>query len=308
VAVAEGINPFYSDLDTFHMMAGVIDEGVRRILSVGGAWGTISGLDNFCWPDPAPSPGNPDAAYKMGQLVRANEALYDVTTAYGVPCISGKDSMKNDSIRGGRRISIPPTVLFSTLGVVPSVERAVTLSFKQAGDPVYLIGQTSEELGASAYHRWLAAQQGDPARVGGQVPRVDTALALRLYPALSLATEQGLLRSCHTPTLGGLAVAFAFCTLAGGLGAELDLAAAPTPKALSDDALLFSESHSRFVVTCAPDREEALRALFAGLPIVRIGTVTEAPRLLVSGRRGRTVLDTALAPLRKAFRGTLHGL
>lgn len=52
----------------------------------------------------------------MAQLVRANQALFDVTTAYGVPCVSGKDSMKNDSVRGGRRISIPPTVLFSVIG------------------------------------------------------------------------------------------------------------------------------------------------------------------------------------------------
>ena len=307
-AVAEGINPFYSDLDTYAMMAGVIDEGVRRILSAGGAWGSISGLDNFCWPDPVRSAGNPDGPYKMGQLVRANQALYDVTTAYGVPCISGKDSMKNDSVRGGRRISIPPTVLFSTLGVVPSIERAVTLSFKKAGDSILLIGRTAEELGASEYHRWLADKQGDPARVGGRAPRVDTELALRLYPALSRATEQGLLRSCHTPTLGGLAVAFAFCSLAGELGADLDLAAVPADDPLSDDALLFSESHSRFVVTCAPDREAELLALFEGLPIARIGTVVERPRLRVSGRRGRSVVDSPLAPLRKAFRETLHGL
>jgi phosphoribosylformylglycinamidine (FGAM) synthase-like enzyme len=55
----------------------------------------------------------PDGAYKMAQLVRANQALYDVCVAYGVPLISGKDSMKNDSVRGGRKISIPPTLLVS---------------------------------------------------------------------------------------------------------------------------------------------------------------------------------------------------
>lgn len=308
VAVADGINPFLSDLDTYHMMAGVIDEGVRRILSVGGEWGTISGLDNFCWPDPVPSPGNPDGEYKMAQLVRANMALYDVTTAYGVPCISGKDSMKNDSVRGGRKISIPPTVLFSTLGIVPTVDRVVTLSFKAAGDPVYLLGLTADELGASEYHRWLAEQQGAPGHVGGQVPQVNTDLALRLYPMLDQAIGRGLVSSCHTPTLGGLAVGFAFCCLAGDLGAELDLGPVPAEEPLADDACLFAESHSRFLVTCAPGREDDLHVHFAGLPMARLGTVTEAPRLTVKGRRGRTLIDSPLAPLRKAFQETLHGL
>ena len=134
IILAEGINPFYSDLDTYHMMASVIDEAVRRVISVGGRLGQIAGLDNFCWPDPVLSEKTPDGPYKMAQLVRANKALYDVTTAFQVPAISGKDSMKNDSVRGGRKISIPPTVLFSTIGKIDDVRRAVTMYFKNAGD------------------------------------------------------------------------------------------------------------------------------------------------------------------------------
>ncbi|MEJ2111991.1 MAG: AIR synthase-related protein, partial [Acidobacteriota bacterium] len=126
IVLAEGINPFYSDLDTYHMMASVIDEAVRRVISVGGSLNQVAGLDNFCWPDPVESTKTPDGAYKMAQLVRANKALYDVTMAYKVPPISGKDSMKNDSVRGNRKISIPPTVLFSVIAVMPDVRRAVT--------------------------------------------------------------------------------------------------------------------------------------------------------------------------------------
>jgi phosphoribosylformylglycinamidine synthase len=305
VAVADGINPFYSDIDTYHMMAGVIDEGVRRIISAGGAWGTIAGLDNFCWPDPVVSEGNPDGAYKMAQLVRANQALYDVTTAYNVPCISGKDSMKNDSVRGGRKISIPPTVLYSTIGIVPDVKKAVTLSFKQAGDGIYVLGRTREELGASEFARWAADR---PGQVGGRVPEVDTALAVRLYQAVTRATGEGLLRSSHTPTLGGLAVGFAFCALAGDLGATIDLAAVPTDEKLSDDAVLFSESHSRFIVTCRQEDADRLQELFAGLPLAKVGTVWDEPRLTVTGMRGRGVINSTLPSLRKAFQETLHGI
>ena len=160
--LAEGINPFYSDLDTYHMMASVIDEAVRRVISVGGRLGQIAGLDNFCWPDPVLSEKTPDGPYKMAQLVRANKALYDVCTAFKVPPISGKDSMKNDSVRGGRKISIPPTVLFSTIAKMDDVRRAVTMNFKKAGDLIYVIGLTKNELGASEYFRMLAEEQGAP--------------------------------------------------------------------------------------------------------------------------------------------------
>ena len=113
IVVANGICPRYGDLDTYHMVACAIDEAVRNVIAVGGRIGRIAGLDNFCWPDPLPAPTNPDAAYKLAQLVRANQALYDYCRAYDLPCISGKDSMKNDYRVGETKISIPPTVLFS---------------------------------------------------------------------------------------------------------------------------------------------------------------------------------------------------
>jgi phosphoribosylformylglycinamidine synthase subunit PurSL len=306
--LAEGINPFFSDLDTYAMMASVIDEAVRRIVSAGGSPDEIAGLDNFCWPDPVVSERNPDGAYKMAQLVRANRALHDVTIAYGVPCISGKDSMKNDSLRGGVKISIPPTVLFSTIGRMEEVGRAVTMDVKRAGDAVYVLGHTRAELGASEYHRWLAREQGTPGAFGGVPPGLDPAAALKLYRALHRAMGAGLIRSSHTPTVGGLAVALALTALGGDLGIQADLTAAPAPEAIDDDARLFSESNSRFVVTCAPGRAGALEACFDGLPCARIGTVTEARELHITGARGRRLVSRSLDPLRRAFRGTLAGL
>ena len=105
--LAEGINPWFSDIDSYCMTTSVIDEAVRKIISVGGALDRIAILDNYCWPDPVLSEKTPDGEYKMAQLVRSCEALYDLTTLYKTPAISGKDSCKNDSTRGGVKISIP---------------------------------------------------------------------------------------------------------------------------------------------------------------------------------------------------------
>ena len=308
IVLAEGINPFYSGLDTYHMMASAIDEAVRRVISVGGAPNRIAGLDNFCWPDPVFSEKTPDGYHKMAQLVRANKALYDVTTGFRVPAISGKDSMKNDSVRGGRKISIPPTVLFSTIGIMEDVGRAVTMYFKNAGDLIYVVGITGNELGGSEYFRLLARRQGTPLSYGGEVPKLDITRALAIYRSMHAAISAGLLHSSHTPTLGGLAVAFALPAIGGGLGAEIDLSSLVCDGAIDDDAKLFAESNSRFVITCAPGGEAAVQKSFGGLPLARVGKVTAEKRLSIAGERGRRIVDIGIDALRRAFKETLYGV
>ena len=307
IALAEGINPFYSDLDTWDMAMSVVDEAVRRCVSVGAQMGDIAGLDNFCWPDPVLSERTPDGPYKMAQLVRCNRALHDLCVAYGVPLISGKDSMKNDSTRGGRKISIPPTLLFSAVARLADVRKVVTPHAKRAGDIVYLAGLTRDELGASEYHRMLAAEQGAPQNVGGQVPRVFADEAMALYAAHHTAVEKGLLRSSHTPTVGGLAVALAFVALGGELGLDVNLDTAPVADKPGADAILFGESNSRFVLTCAPEKAAELEAVFAGRPFARIGVVT-ADKNLRATLGGKVLLDAPGEPLRSAFRKTLYGI
>ncbi len=116
LVVSHGICPKFSDYDAYWMMANAMDEAIRNAVAVGANPDALAGVDNFCWCDPVASPANPDGRYKLAQLVRACRALRQFSLAFGVPCISGKDSMKNDYTGGGERISIPPTVLFSVLG------------------------------------------------------------------------------------------------------------------------------------------------------------------------------------------------
>ncbi|MCU0723503.1 MAG: AIR synthase-related protein, partial [Planctomycetes bacterium] len=284
IVLSRGVNPALSDLDAYAMSAAVVDEAFRRVVAVGGRTDRVAGLDNFCWPDPVESPSNPDGRHKLAQLVRANRALRDVTLAYGVPCISGKDSMKNDSTRGGVRISVPPTLLFSALGKIDDARRAVTLDAKEPGDFVYVLGRTGPELGASEYFRWLARERTTPGAVGSGAPGLDPASALALYRAVERAIREGRLRSCHATTLGGLGVALAWTAFGGDLGIEADLGAAPGAEALRPDEALFAESNARFVATAAPGDAARLEVLLRGLPFARVGTVTAERRLALSWR------------------------
>jgi phosphoribosylformylglycinamidine (FGAM) synthase-like enzyme len=171
-----------------------------------------------------------------------------------------------------------------------------------------VVGPTANELGGSKYFRLLAWEQGTPASFGGEVPKLDIPRAMATYRAMHAAILVGLLHSSHTPTLGGLAVAFALAAVGGGLGAEIGVSSVACSGILDDDAKLFSESNSRFVVTCAPGKEADLEALFSGLPCARVGTVTAEKRLSIAGEGGRKIVDVEISALRSAFKETLYGV
>ena len=299
VAVGCGIAPRYSDIDTYWMMAACIDEAVRNIVSVGADPDHMAGLDNFCWCDPVKSAKTPDGEYKLAQLIRANEALFDITTAYRIPCISGKDSMKNDYSIGDTKISIPPTVLFSAIGIVPDVRLAVTADFKKPGDAIYVLGMTRDETGASEYFGSLGV-------VGNKVPRVlNPARAIGLYRALHKAMRSHLVSSCHDTSDGGLGIAIAESAFSGGLGADISLAKLPMEGMSRDDVALFSESLCRFVVTVSQEKKEDFEKILGSFDLACVGRVTPEPRLKIAGLKGDTVVDADIQELKRAWQEPL---
>jgi phosphoribosylformylglycinamidine synthase II len=298
VVVGHGICPKYSDIDSYHMAANAVDEAVRNAVAVGGNVDYLAGLDNFCWCDPVTSEKTPDGDYKLAQLVRANRGLFDVTTAYGVPLISGKDSMKNDYQIGDTKISIPPTILFSVMGKIADIDRAVTMDAKRPGDLVYVLGTTKNELGGSEY----LASKG---LVGNTVPMVDIAGNLARYRALAAATGQGLTASIHDLSDAGLGTAAAETALAGDLGIEIDLGALVREGVERDDYLLFSESAGRFVVTVDPADADRFEKIMKDTQVARVGRVTEEKRVVVRGLSGQVVIDLALDNVREAWQRPL---
>jgi phosphoribosylformylglycinamidine synthase len=281
------------------MMACAIDEAIRNNVAVGGNLKHMAGLDNFCWCDPVQSEKNPDGEYKLAQLVRANMALYDYTTAFGVPCISGKDSMKNDYLIAATKISIPPTVLFSAVSVVTDVRKCITMDAKKPGDLVYILGKTMPELGASEYF----ALHGF---IGNEVPRVDAKQAKALYGALEQAMAKGLVASCHDCSDGGLGVALAETAFAGDLGMEVDLRKALSSEIERDDFLLFSESASRFVVTIHPEYRGAFEACLHGNAFSEVGKITPEKIFKVYGLKGGVAVQADISALRAAWKRPLQ--
>jgi phosphoribosylformylglycinamidine synthase len=302
LAIACGINPRYGRLDPYAMAACIIDEAIRNCVAVGADPARIALLDNFCW-------GNTDRPETLGALVLAARGCHDLALAYGTPFISGKDSLKNEYTHDGQSLAIPPTLLISAIGQVPDVRSCVTMDLKEPGNLLLLAGLTRLELGGSLW----ALHQGQP---GGQVPRVDPDLGRALFRAVHAAIGRGLVRSCHDPSEGGLAVALAEMALAGGLGARVSLRDVPYDEAVAHDApLLFSESPSRFVLEVRPEHFTALADVFSDLPLGRLGEVVgpgsdastpAPPRLSILGLDASPVIDASVTDLKAAWQRPLR--
>jgi phosphoribosylformylglycinamidine synthase len=275
------------------MAASAIDEALRQVIAVGGSLEQVALLDNFCW-------GNPEKPDRLGDLVRASQACYDIAVVYGTPFISGKDSLYNEYETGEESICIPPTLLISAMGVMKDAGKAVSMDCKQAGDLVYIIGDTYNELGGSHYF----ALRG---YVGNGVPRVRPETGKKLMNSLAAATDKCLVKACHDLSEGGIGVAAAEMAFAGGLGIQIDLAGVPLGEVIDrDDYILFSESNTRFLAEIAPGDKKEFERMLAGSSYAEIGKVTETGKLEVTGRNGRIILGSSIDELKEAWQKPLR--
>lgn len=305
VVLAEGIHPYYSDLDAREMALACVDEGVRRAICAGARIDRLAALDNFCWPDPIESKSTPDGGHKLAQLVQTCQGLYDACKAYGLPLISGKDSMKNDAVLDGVKISVPPTLLLSVIGQMTNVQNALSLVPRAVGDILYVLGETRDEFGGSECERLFG-------RPMAHVPCTDIHTNAKRYQAFAAMCQAGLVRSAHVVGRGGLAVALTHLALASDLGISVDLAAITskldTPASF---IALLSESTGRILLTVRPGDTDQAEAALGAYGLIRLGEI-QAPRdgcgyLEVKDHYGEKVLDVDKTKLQRAFQGENHG-
>jgi phosphoribosylformylglycinamidine synthase len=262
VVLGCGLAP--SVADPYDMAIAAIDEAVRNVVAVGADPDKVAILDNFCWP-------SVDTPQLMGTLVRACEACRDAALAYGIPFISGKDSLHNQFTNSetGEVIRIPNTLLISAMGVIDDVRKCVTMDLKQRTGQVVLIKPDDESPATLAkVHRILAEQ-----------------------------IAAGKVAACHDVSDGGLAVAAAEMCIASGLGLIVG-----EPDFMSESA--FEEGRGRYLVELS-DWATDLGPAFAGAAgVTGIGLVQHLRKLTVTSTRER-VLEIGLEELTNAWRGTL---
>ena len=285
IVISCGMNPKYGKIDTYWMAASAIDEAIRNNVAVGGR--RIALLDNFTW-------GNPDKQERLGSLVKACEACYDIAIGFGTPFISGKDSLYNESPLG----PVTPTLLISALGIIPDVRKTVSMDIKKPENLLYIVGKTFNELGGSEYYSFKEF-------IGRNVPKVRTSIANNIFKAITKAIDSNLIEACHDISEGGLAVAAAEMAFAGGFGIELDLNKVPNKEISRNDFLLFSESNSRFLIEINKKAKDNFEFIMEGTPHSEIGKITKKPELSIRGLNGEWIINTPLENLQKKWKETL---
>ncbi len=294
IIVSNGINPRYSSIDPYWMAASCIDEALRQVIAVGGALKRTALLDNFCW-------GNTDKPDRLGDLVRASFGCYDIAKGYGVPFISGKDSLNNEYSVHGKSISIPPTLLISAVSVMDDIRKTISMDFKKAGNLIYVVGMTYDELGGSHYNMINGI-------IGNNVPRVDAKYGKRVFKRLNSAIEGGIVKACHDCSEGGIGVSLAEMAFSGGLGAEVFLGEVPfeAQGPRRNGLILFSESNTRFIVEVKKRDKKKFEAVMRGIPIGLIGCILDKKALKIYGLDCKKVMDADINKLKEAWQRPLR--
>ena len=291
IVLSQGLFPRYSDVDTAAMAAAGLDLAVRNAVAAGVDLNQLALLDNFCW-------CSSDEPERLGQLKRAVETIYEMAVKYETPFISGKDSMFNDFKgfdKNGKpvKISAPPTLLVSSIGVIPDIERSIDLAPKAVGDLVYLLGETKDECGASEYYDHLG-------HLGNNVPETNSHQNLRLYKLYGRAARDRLIASAYALNYGGLGVALAKKAIAGQMGMDIDLSTIDSE--LRSDKLLYSESTGRILVTVAPQDKDKFEKNFKGYEhCTFVGHIAYGNKLNI-----KNILEVELNKLDEVYKRTLE--
>ena len=305
VVISQGITSKYSKIDTYHMAACAIDTSIRNAVSVGCPINHLAVLDNFCW-------CSSDEKERLGQLKMAAKACYDYAIEYGTPFISGKDSMFNDfkgfdENNNTIKISVPPTLLISTIGVMNDYKKSVSIDAKFPEDLIYVIGETKKELGGSEYFEFIGEETISKPYIGNSVPKVNAKEAKNSYEALNLAIDKGLIASSIPVNQGGLGVAIAKKCIAGKLGADINLQKLKVSSDLSrDDFVLFSESQSRIVVSINPNDKEKFEEIFKNIKTSQIGKITSG-NLVIKGLNQEEIINIDLKTLEEEYKSRFRG-
>ncbi|GAB3960944.1 phosphoribosylformylglycinamidine synthase subunit PurL [Streptomyces sparsus] len=280
VAVATDGNGRYAKLDPYTGAQLALVESYRNVAATGATPLAVTNCLNFG------SPEDPDA---MWQFAEAARGLADGCQVLGTPVTGGNVSLYNQT----GDTAIHPTPVVGVLGVIDDVTRRTPVAFTEEGQLLYLLGETHEELGGSA---WSQVAHG---HLGGLPPKVDLERERLLAEILVAASRDGMIDAAHDLSDGGLVQAVVESCLHGGTGARLVV-----PDGLDPFVFLFSESAGRAVVAVPRSEEVRFNDMCGarGLPVTRIG-VLDGTELEVQGQ-----FSIPLDELRQTHEATIPAL
>ncbi|MDR0273681.1 MAG: phosphoribosylformylglycinamidine synthase subunit PurL [Clostridiales bacterium] len=286
IAMTTDCNSRYVYLDPFVGGKIAVAEAVRNIVASGGVPLAVTDNLNFG------SPENPEIFW---QIEKSAEGISDACVIFDTPVIGGNVSLYNE--RGVT--AIYPTPIIGMVGLIDDLSHITTQKFKNAGDLIYVIGETFAEFGGSELQKMTHG------KIFGAPPNINLNEEKRIADIVLDAIQKNLIASAHDISEGGLAVAIAECLISSDYGKN-SFALGAEIFATSDNptALLFSESQSRFVLSVSPKNAVAFEELAGIKPI---GSVTSSGNFSAE-INGETLINLPAKIMHDIWGGTIECL
>ncbi|GIN23037.1 MAG TPA: phosphoribosylformylglycinamidine synthase subunit PurL [Bacillus bacterium] len=281
IAITTDCNSRYIYLDPETGGKIAVAEAARNVVCSGAEPLAITDGLNF---------GSPDKPETFWQIEKSAEGISEACLALNSPVIGGNVSLYNE--KGGK--AIYPTPIIGMVGLIPDLAHATTQSFKEAGDLVYIVGETKPEFGGSELQKLVHDD------IFGKAPAIDLAVEAKRQKQILTAIREGLVSSAHDISEGGAAVALAECLFGtDGLGAEVTLAGDKT-------TALFSETQSRFIISVKKDNQAAFEETVKDAML--IGEVTDSAELVILNENKELVIKSDSRKMEEAWKGAIPSL
>ncbi|MEK4487273.1 phosphoribosylformylglycinamidine synthase subunit PurL [Psychrobacillus sp. FSL H8-0484] len=278
LAMTTDCNSRYIYLDPVVGGKIAVAEAARNVVCSGAKPLAITDCLNF---------GNPENPEIFWQLDKSADGISEACIALDSPVIGGNVSLYNE--RSGTAVYPTPTI--GLVGLVEDLAHVTTQSVKQAGDFIYLMGETKTEFGGSELQKMVEK------RIFGQSPTIDLQVEAARQKALLTAIKSGVVQSAHDIAEGGFAVALAEKAFgANGLGVEVTINGSAT-------TALFSESQSRFLITVKPENAAKFEEIVKDA--VKIGAVTDANKVVITNEDGTEWISGSVDEFRSAWKGAI---
>ncbi len=277
VAIKLDGNSKHCYLDPYQGTLGCLSEGCRNVICTGAE--PIGVVDHLQFA----SPEDPEIYWAFTQAI---SAVVDYCKFMDIPVVGGKVSFYNETAKG----PIKPSPVMGTLGLIQSASH-ITRPALSSGNSIFVIGQTFPEMGGSEYYEYIHNITGGP------VPNIDLQVDRKNGNAVQNLIKSGLVTCVHDCSKGGLAVALAEMSIAGSTGFEVDLDVVPNLCSRTDD-LLFSESHSRYIV--GTKQPEKVRKMLSSANVMfeQIGSAASAVEFAKGKKR---LIKLTLKQLQTSF-------
>jgi len=266
LAVTVDCNSYYIHANPEVGAQIAVSEAARNLVCTGAEPSAVTNCLNF---------GNPYVPQVFYQFAKAVTGMGTACKKFGTPVTGGNVSFYNQSSDLG---PVHPTPTIGMVGILPDVDKQMSLDFKKAGDLIYLIGESKEDISSSQYLLHYHKVKESP------TPYFNLDTEHGVQQSLKKLIKEGLIQSAHDCSEGGLFISLFESAAIADLGFEIE-----TNTEIRKDAFLFGEAQSRVVVSVSPEKQEAFEMAMGSQVKQKLGHVVGNGKMMIDGESFGTI-------------------